>query len=864
MSQPQWITPAGSLGTIPENSFYSVPVEAVANGANVFYTLIAGQTPDGIEVTVDGKVEGVATGNVLIGGVPVPTDRDFESRFAVRAYTTRQVNGQTVVDRLADRTFTITVTGQRLPEFITPAGQIAVYFDGTEIEYQILFTDPVFEDATLARIVYGELPPGLSMDRSGLISGVISPLVGPPGTALPGWDSTSWDDYAWDFSTRATSQNFQFTVEITNGIDANLRTFEIYVYARDDMTADTTNFTADNIFITADVSPVRPPVLLTPPGDLGVFRADNFFAFKFDAVDFDGDRVQFEALTGSTLLGTLSLPPGLTLNTDTGWLSGYIPDLGTVEYTYRFGVRVYKDGSPDVTSGYDYYTITIIGNIETEITWLTPSNLGVIDNGAISTFYVEAVSAQGVPLEYRLQSGSNSRLPQGLTLLPSGHIVGRVSFNTFALDGGTTTFDVQESQRLGTPPTTFDATDTFTVNAYAPTSEQFFYEIESIRVTSGGSGYNIATPPTVTIAAPPQTENAVQATVGSVTISGDRVVAIEVANPGNGYTSIPTVTISGGGGVGATAVATIKVRTREYLISVLRTFTITVLRRFNEPYEKLYIKAMPGFEDRDIIESFVNDTDIIPESSIYRPDDPNFGRSESVIYDHAYGLTASSLLDYVESLDLNHYWKNITLGEVRTAQARNAAGEVIYEVVYSAIQDDLVNNQGQSVDKEVTLAYPILGPEDSTLVDTVYPNSLINMRDQVIATVGQVSPALPLWMTSKQQNQQILGFTPAWVIAYVKPGEGARIAYNIGQQTTYRLNDIDFNVDRYELDRSQTYNWDPVTKQWTPAPPAATTFDNNTTIFDGGSTTFITPENTWTDTDEYDKYLVFPKRTILG
>jgi hypothetical protein len=342
------------------------------------------------------------------------------------------------------------------------------------------------------------------------------------------------------------------------------------------------------------------------------------------------------------------------------------------------------------------------------------------------------------------------------------------------------------------------------------------------------------------------------------------VVAIEVANPGNGYTSIPTVTISGGGGVGATAVATIKVRTREYLISVLRTFTITVFRRFNEPYEKLYIKAMPGFEDRDIIESFVNDTDIIPESSIYRPDDPNFGRSESVIYDHAYGLTASSLLDYVESLDLNHYWKNITLGEVRTAQARNAAGEVIYEVVYSAIQDDLVNNQGQSVDKEVALAYPILGPEDSTLVDTVYPNSLINMRDQVIATVGQVSPALPLWMTSKQQNQQILGFTPAWVIAYVKPGEGARIAYNIGQQTTYRLNDIDFNVDRYELDRSQTYNWDPVTKQWTPAPPAATTFDNNTTIFDGGSTTFITPENTWTDTDEYDKYLVFPKRTILG
>ena len=35
---------------------------------------------------------------------------------------------------------------------------------------------------------------------------------------------------------------------------------------------------------------------------------------------------------------------------------------------------------------------------------------------------------------------------------------------------------------------------------------------------------------------------------------------------------------------------------------------------------------------------------------------------------------------------------------------------------------------------------------------TVYPNSLINMRNQVIDTVGQVSNILPRWMLSRQVN----------------------------------------------------------------------------------------------------------------
>jgi hypothetical protein len=259
---------------------------------------------------------------------------------------------------------------------------------------------------------------------------------------------------------------------------------------------------------------------------------------------------------------------------------------------------------------------------------------------------------------------------------------------------------------------------------------------------------------------------------------------------------------------------------------------------------------------------------IIPPNLLYRGDDPNFGRASGVVYDHAFGLTAATYAEYVSSLYLNHYWKNLVLGSIETAQATDAAGNVIYEVVYSKIIDDLINNDGQSVSKEVVIPYPI-DPSTPDEIDTVYPNSLPNMRDQVIDTVGQISNLLPQWMLSTQTNGRVLGFTPAWVIAYVQPGQSGQIAYNIREEFGTQLNLIDFEVDRYELDRALTHDWDPVYDQWIPQPPAETTFDVDPgpqTIFDDDSLRFITPVNVYlnSDTTIYDKYLVFPRRTIIS
>jgi hypothetical protein len=800
MAQPIWITAAGSLGTIAEGVFYQVPLQAYEPDTEetVYFEIIAGQLPAGVQISANGLLAGIPRAIANVQGVPKEVSRDVTSKFAVRAYTTITIAGKTVVNRLADRTFTLTVTGQDAPVFTTPAGNIASYYDGSVVAgLQIGYTDTDPDDIVSVRLISGSLPPGLTISRTGLISGFTDPYtaIGEPA----GFSRTDqgYDQFPFDFTTLAGNATYEFTLEVTDGKTANVRTFNIAVYSRNSLTADNTTITADNTFITADGTPVRLPIIVTPEGSIGVTRSDNFFAFQFIGMDLDGDQYRF-VLNGDDSSGV----PGLTLDPVTGWYYGYIPNLGLTETIYNFSIQVYKLDNPTYISNPYDYSLTVTGPINSEIQWVTLTNLGTIVNGSTSTLYVKAISVSGLELQYQLLSGSASSLPQGLQLLPSGDIAGRCSFDTFTLDTGTTTFDVSPQNGINTP-TTFDLRFYFTV-----------------QVTSVNN-----------------------------------------------------------------------------IVNVTKQFYITVVRLYNEPYENLYIQAMPPADDRALINGLLQNASIFPQSLLYRPTDPNFGVSTRVIYNHAFGLTSSTLEEYYSSLYENHYWKNLTLGEIEVAQATNAAGEVIYEVVYSRVIDNLLNDAGQSVSKQVTLPYPI-NEADSTEVSVVYPNSLINMRDQVIDTVGQIGNILPTWMLSKQANGRVLGFTPSWVIAYAKPGKGAQLAYNITSAIGNTLNLIDFEVDRYELDRLLSKNWNPATDEWVPSPPSYTTFDVNLiipsswtnasnqtvqwinsstsvvawyssefsipTTFDGNSMMFIDPVDMYTNTTEYDKYLVFPKRTILG
>lgn len=775
MSQPTWLTPAGSLGTIPEGIFYSIPLAAedpvtsivvtavsysggivtykfntrttipyplgtqiiiagfspaqyngtytvirsgkssigVASNENssvtafgtianipvvVTYEVIAGQLPAGMRINESGILTGIPGAIGTVEGVPADIQVDTTSKFAIRASNTFS---------LADRTFSLTVAVQNQPYFVTPSGTVAYLVEGDQIADILIDTfNPDIYGVTLVRLVTGALPPGLEIALDGVISGVVT------GYILP--------------LTIANDQiEYEFTLEVSNGQSRSLRTFNIVVYNRSAMTADNTYSTADTTRLTADLFNLTTPVILTPPGSIGSVRAGNWFAYQFLALNVDGAPLNFVA--------SGNIPTGLELDPVSGFLYGVLPSSGINLASYEFSLQVFSTVTPELISPAYDYSLTVNGLVSGDIVWLTPSNLGTIANGTTSTFYVEAVNASGLNLQYELaglQPGDDpvyNLLPQGLQLLVSGQIAGRCSFITFALDSGTTTFDARS---VTTAITTFDMTYTFTVRVFSS----------------------------------------------------------------------------------------------NLLVDVDQTFSITLIREFEQPYDNLYIQAMPPQNDRALLNSLLQSVDIFPPSLIYRADDPNFGVATRVIYNHAYGLTAATLDSYVDSLNLNHYWKNLVLGQIKTAQALDDLGNVLYEVVYSEVIDDLVNNAGASVGKSVNLPY-IIETQDG-LTQTVFPNSLDNMRDQVIDTVGQTSAMLPRWMLTKQVDGTILGFTPAWVIAYTNPGQSGRIAYNI--QTLFgdnQLNLVDFRADRYELDNQLTVYWDRTDQHWIPQPPTSTRFD---------------------------------------
>lgn len=278
-------------------------------------------------------------------------------------------------------------------------------------------------------------------------------------------------------------------------------------------------------------------------------------------------------------------------------------------------------------------------------------------------------------------------------------------------------------------------------------------------------------------------------------------------------------------------VFTVQVYAQEYpSLKSFKTFTLTVKQFYSQPIENVYFKIAPSLEGRAILNNLLTDTTLIPTNFLYRPDDLYFGKSSVISVIHAYGITSSSLTSYLNAIQTNHYHRDVVLGEIKTAIARDSNGDILYEVVYCDIVDDLVNPSGVSVPREIKWPEPInlnLGPwlvNDTDIfssftdfytslspgfTETVYPASLDNMKDVLVENLGQNTDIniLPRWMTSQQLNGNTLGFVRCWVICYTLPGKSSIIKNNIETNWNHNLNEIDCSIDRYVVDKSSTYNW---------------------------------------------------------
>ena len=75
--------------------------------------------------------------------------------------------------------------------------------------------------------------------------------------------------------------------------------------------------------------------------------------------------------------------------------------------------------------------------------------------------------------------------------------------------------------------------------------------VTAINITDVGAGYVSASPPSITVDAPPQIDTA----TATANIANGKVTSFNLTNPGSGYSFSPTVLIAGGGGSGAAALS---------------------------------------------------------------------------------------------------------------------------------------------------------------------------------------------------------------------------------------------------------------------------------------------------------------------
>ena len=444
MATPVWTTTAGKIASIDEQASFSLQLEAnTSDSTAIIYSVIAGSPPPGMQVTSTG----------LLTGTPAEVAKRTLYTFVVRA---------TAGTTITDRTFSLDVQGADAPTFTTASGQlrlddstsVGLYWviDGSSISFQMQATDSDTRagQQLFYEIVQGELPPGITMSISGLISGIVELTDDQRFGVRGGYDGSGNEDefdgtYDRTVTTKSISKNFDFVVRVSDGTSFVEQNNSIFVYSADFWRVSNTAITIDKTEIdgsplTMDLSANRRPVFRTG-SDLGTFRHDNAIVVKIDVEDFDplqGD-LEYSIQSGS-------LPTGLNIDINSGEIYGTLARQSAIEVDHNFTVRANRVVSTGVNVFTDQaFTMKVIGEIDIGIAFTTPSTIGTLKADVPSLLSIEAVAeATDRVFSYTKTSGS---LPPGITLSNEGNLIGTIDPSDFTDSTRSYTFTVSVSDQ---------------------------------------------------------------------------------------------------------------------------------------------------------------------------------------------------------------------------------------------------------------------------------------------------------------------------------------------------------------------------------------------------------------------------------
>lgn len=448
---PSWATPAGFLFTATEN--VSTALALVATGPEVSTEVLIGSLPAGLELSINGDIT----------GTPGPVQSKTRNRFTARASNSYGV---------ADRVFFIDVEGKTSPSFTvtnvtTSNGKVYLNvgpngeswaLNRQFVNFSLGATaDPALTPEGTRFKFYigdnsGQLPPGLNLNTEGVISGFLTDDLS-LGTGI------------------SVPKTYDFSVTVTDGVANSEGNYSILVVNPDIIRNPATYLLGVDPGLLTVNTTYMPPLQFLKGTELGIIKAQNNIILDVSAYD-----PYPETPTVVYFLGTgTTLPPYLNMDYNTGRLYGYIPyqpaytknyNLEVIALRYQyFSDNVGPENPVIDTSTFtlteittftsNVFSLSIQGDVDSVLEWVSTSSLGEIVIGEISELSVLARTIGGdFTINYRLVDGA---LPSGLIFRQDGSISGKVDYEEST---GTYTIKVVASDAFALS----EIKQTFTIN----------------------------------------------------------------------------------------------------------------------------------------------------------------------------------------------------------------------------------------------------------------------------------------------------------------------------------------------------------------------------------------------------------------
>lgn len=267
-------------------------------------------------------------------------------------------------DEHSDRWFGITILNKQ-----TDWDMPETYFEYSETSYVSLQMKLLNAQGNEEFFkISGEMPPSLLINKSGLIYGIVD--------------------------EQDKEKTFYFTIGVR----------------RD-----------DNIILTKDfsikvvkLSSLNEPIWITEAGFLGVLEYDESSNLFVKAYDPNGLPITYTLSTS----GNDNLPPGLSLDENTGKITGRLSTRYTDTWNFTINVT-----NGDYTVSRDFYINTNVISENNKIEWVSESLLGNIAIG--NNVYIQLETNSKKTVNYTIVSGN---LPAGLSFSSTGSINGVLEY----------------------------------------------------------------------------------------------------------------------------------------------------------------------------------------------------------------------------------------------------------------------------------------------------------------------------------------------------------------------------------------------------------------------------------------------------